>query len=169
MRKTLAGKRLKNLLLRKKTQHTGNFLNWHEAKHLVFILEKEADFSRHEFDQFLTQLDKHAEVLYIEPGSKSPSFSDWTCYTKKDVNLLALPKKHILQNLHQHKCDLVINTVRVNEVYSAALAGSINSTCVCSASDHLTHGDLHIKRREDQPLIDYIRQVIHYLKMIRPN
>lgn len=169
MRKTLAARSLKNLLHRKKSRTARNFLNWHEAKTITLILEQEESLSRHEIDLFLNQLDKHVEVLFIESRSKIPSYSDWTCYTKKDFSLLSLPKKNILLQLHKRKSDLVINTTMRNGGFSAALASSINCPCVCSASDHYGHGDLHIKRRDDQPLLDYLRQVIHYLKMIRPN
>lgn len=167
MRKALAGYTIKNLLQRKHSATPRKFINWSEARSITLILEQENPFSRHEIDSFLKGLDKHIEVMFINLKAKTPEYGDWTCYTRKDLNLLGMPKRPLLQQLQKQRCDLVINTAMKNAAFSSAIASAITSSCVCSANDHLGHGDLHIKRRDDQVLTDYLRQVIHYLKMIR--
>lgn len=167
MKKALAGYTIRNLLQRKNGATQRRFISWNEARSITLILEQETPFSRHEIDTFLKGLDKQVEVLFIDLKAKSPDYADWTCYTRRDRNFLGLPKRPLLQQLQKTRSDLVINTTMKNEAFSSALASAISSSCICSANDHMGHGDLQIKRRADQALTDYLRQVIHYLKMIR--
>jgi hypothetical protein len=166
MLKSVAGHTVKSLVRKKTNQAFKKFLNWDEIRSIALVIEDVEMVSKQAVDTLLDEFKKHSDVFYLELKTKNPSYGDWHCLTKKDKNLIGLPKKKLLDTFKTKKYDLIINTARQFIFYSAALSSSLQSTCTCSSSEEFGHSDLIIKRASNQGLIDYLREVLRYLKMI---
>lgn len=166
MLKSVAGHTVRSLVRKKTAQTHKKFLNWEEIKSMALVIEDTEMPSKHLVDQYLDELKKHCEVYYLELKTKQASYNDWHCLTKKDKNLIGLPKKKLLHGFKTKKYDLIINTAEQAIFYSAALSACFQSTFTCSSTEEFGHGDLIIKRADKQDLISYLREVQRYLKMI---
>lgn len=166
MLKSVAGHTVRSLVRKKTEQTPKKFLNWEEIKSLALVIEDSEKASKHQLDGLLEEFKKHTEVFYLELRSKIPSYNDWHCLTKKDKNLIGLPKTKRLENFKTKKYDLIINTAERSIFYSAALSSSLQSTCTCSSTAEFGHSDLIIRRAENQDLMAYLKEVQHYLKLI---
>ena len=167
MRSTLIAHSLRKLLSRKGPVQGKNFLSWSAIGQVILILEQEEGLSRQEIDQLIKQLDRHVEIFYIESRAKHPSYADWLCFTRKQRNFFSMPKKEVLREVHRKNTDLVINTTLHHPGFSSALATAVQSRLVCASSDQQYHFDLLVERSQKQSLPDYLKQVVHYLNMIR--
>lgn len=166
MLKTVAGHTVRSMV-RKKTELTPKkFLNWEEIRSLALVIEDSEKASKHQLDGLLDEFKKHTEVFFLELKSKTPSYNDWYCLTKKDKNILGLPKTKLLDRFKTKKYDLIINTAENTIFYSAALSSFLQSTIICSSTAEFGHSDLIIRRAEHQDLITYLKEVLRYLKLI---
>jgi hypothetical protein len=166
MLKSVAGHTVKSLVRKKTNQAHKKFLNWEEIRSIALVVEDAEMVSKHLLDTLLDEFKKHCDVFYLELKAKTPTYADWHCLTKKDKNLIGLPKKKVLDTFKTKKYDLIINAAGQSIFYSAALSSSLQSTCTCSSTEEFGHSDLIIKRAEKQDLITYLREVLRYLKMI---
>ncbi len=166
MLKTVAEHTVKSLVRNKTKRSHKKFLNWDDIETIALVVEDTEKTSKHQLDLLVEQFKKHCEVYYLELKAKTPSYNDWQCLTKKDKNIIGLPKKRVLDPLKTKKYDLLINTATRSIIYSAALSASLQSTCTCSSTEEFGHSDLIIKRAKDQDLAEYLGVVQRYLKMI---
>lgn len=166
MLKSVAGHTVRTLVRKKTGQAHKRFLNWEQIQSLALVIEDTENASKHQLDRLLEEFKKHTEVYFLELSSKTPSYNDWCCLTKKDKNLIGLPKTKLLDRFRTKKYDLIINTAADSIFYSAALSSSLQSTFTCSSSSEFGHSDLIIQRAENQDLTAYLKDVLHYLKLI---
>ncbi len=166
MLKSIANLSLSRLVRNNNSRFQKKFLNWDDIQSIALIIEESENIAKQQVDDLIDQLNKHCEVYYLELKSKIPTYSDWKCLTKKDINLLGLPKKTSIQPIINKRYDLVINTASQSILYSAALSNTFQSTCSCSSSEKHEHSNLIIQRSNNQNLLQYLKEVERYLKMI---
>ncbi len=166
MLKLFAGHTVKSMVRKNNQRSSRKFLNWNEVRSIALVIESSEQTSKQQMDQLLDEFNKHCEVFYLELRSTTPSYSDWHCLTKKDKNLIGLPKTKLLNGFKSKKYDLIINTAADAILYSAALCSSLQSTCTCSSTAEFGHSDLIIRRLKEQNLITYLKEVLRYLKLI---
>ena len=144
-----------------------NFLSWDKIDKIALILENEPNFSKHEIDTFIEQSKKYMEVYFVQTTSKQASYSDWTCFTKQDKSLFGLPKKSILLSVLGKKFDLVINTCKQDNLFATSIGNAALATLNCSTNKIYDEADIIMNRPADQKLIDYLKNMLTYLQMIK--
>ncbi|MCU0359412.1 MAG: hypothetical protein MUF75_01645 [Bacteroidia bacterium] len=169
MLKTVAEHTVRKLAQQTSARLQKKFLNWENINTIALVVEDSEKISKHQLDALCEQFNKHCDVFYLELASKKPSYSDWFCFTKKDKNVLGLPKKKTILPLKAKRYDVLINTSNQSILFSAALSASIHSTCVCSSTEKFGHSNLIVTRAKNQTLGAYLQDVQRYLKMINPN
>ena len=160
------------ILLASKVRHDNNlrqkkFMPWDKIEKIALIINKEATVNKSAIDKFIDDTKKYIEVFYIETKSKHASFGDWKCFLKKDSSILNLPKKTIEAELKHKRYDLVINTCKANNLFSAYLSSSLAASFKCASSGRFMDADLIIRRADPDNLLDFLKDTVHYLKMIR--
>jgi hypothetical protein len=169
MLKTVAEYTVRKMARKTSARLQKKFLNWENIKTIALVVEETEKVSKHQLDALLEQFNKHCEVFYLELTSKNPSYSDWFCLTKKDKNILGLPKKKAILPFKAKAYDVLINTANQSILFSTALIASIQSTCICSTTEKFGHSNLIVTRAKNQSLSAYLQEVQRYLKMIKPN
>jgi hypothetical protein len=167
MIKGVAEKRLRARLARDVKERKKDFLSWEKISTIALILSSEDHPSKDFIDRFVASTGKYVEVFYIETDSQVPSYSDWSCFTRKERTVLKLPRKTVISSLHKKHFDLVINACPEGTLFAKHLLSILNAPLKCSSSGRLTDADLVIKRKGLPGLPEYLQEVIRYLKMIR--
>jgi len=167
MFRSFAAGRLRSKIKKENKNRSRSFSNWDQIQKVALILSETEAINKSSLDQFIEQSKKFVEVYFIELSKKDGSFSDWSCFTKKEKNFLGLPHKHITHVIFGKKYDLVIDVVNGEEMFSAALASGFVAPLKCGNSNGFEQNDLIIVRKENQDLLSYLNDIIHYLKMIR--
>lgn len=161
-----------NILLRsvieKDQSNKKRFLHWDKIEKIALIVSKSENPNKSALDKFINDSKKFAEVYYVDTGAKEPSYSDWHCFTKKDVSFWKLPKGPVMDELKKKNFDLVINTADEQDLFAVAICACLPATFKCGRS--ATHNDvgLIISRAPNIPLTDYLNDILRYLKMIKP-
>ncbi|MES2681158.1 MAG: hypothetical protein V4635_14790 [Bacteroidota bacterium] len=143
------------------------FLPWDKIKTVALVLNSTDKINKSAIDKFVEGTGKLVSVFYIEPTSKTATYSDWQCLSKKDRTFLGLPHSKFLHQVKDKKFDLVINTSPETDLFSAALTAALTATLKCGGGKKYGELDLIIQKADPYHVIDYLNEVIKYLKMIR--
>lgn len=143
------------------------FLPWDKIDKIALIISNEEALNKSAIDKYLERTKKYVEVFHIELKSKEPTYNDWECFAKKDKSVLKFPKNNKLNKLKSKHFDLVINACPQDELFSTALASTLNAPLKCGSGSRFNDCDLIIKRTERTELLKYLDDVTHYLKMIK--
>lgn len=167
MLKSIAEISLKSKVNRKNDHIKKQFLPWDRIEKIAIVISKHDDLNKSEIDRFIETTQKYTEIFFVELDSKLPTYSDWHCFSKKDKSLLKLPKNNLIKELKTKRFDLVINTSTEDDLFSMALSSSLLSVIQCDSSDRFNNANLIIKKKENYSIINYLEEVIKYLKMIK--
>lgn len=143
------------------------FLPWDKIQKVALVISKDQTINKSAIDKFISDSQKHVEVFFIELNSKEKSFGDWKCFTKKEKSLLNLPKKPILDELQSKKFDLVINASTNFNLFASAITSGIKAPVKCGQHNGFNEVQLIIQKTEPFNLINYLNDVVKYLKMIK--
>lgn len=150
-----------NTLLKKK------FSPWNEIQTIALVLSHNNTINKSAVDKFINDSQKHIDVFLIELKSKNASFNDWNCFTKKDKTILNLPKKNHLVNLQNQKFDLIINAAEDFNLFAASITSAIKAPFKCGLPSDFNENDLIIQKTNPFNLINYLNDVLRYLKLIK--
>lgn len=158
---------LKRLLQGQKAKTEQVFLSWDKVNRMAIIISQNEQINRSAIDQWLSETKKFVEVFYVETKSKSATYADWHCFTKKDCNLFNLPNKRALTRIVDHSFDLVINTANEKDFFSAALLAQIKAPFKCAASSENQSANLIVQRKNIGNLLGNLQDTRRYLEMIK--
>ena len=163
---------LANIVLSSKSafdhkKRKSEFLSWDKIEKVALIINKRDNINKSDVDRFINDTKKYVEVFYIELDSKTPTYHDWNCFTKKDKTFLGLPARPVHQGLRGKQFDVVINTCQEIEIYSTAIARILHAPLKCGSMNRFHDSDLVIKKTGINTFMDYLHEVVRYLKMIR--
>ena len=144
-----------------------HFIPWDQVQKIALVLHKNDEVNKSAMDKLLDGTKKFVEVFYVELSSKAPSYSDWRCFSKKDASLLGLPQQAVLSELQKKSFDLVINTSNDSELFATALVSTLKAPFKCGCSKKYNDVDLIIKKTEPYNVMNYLDEVLRYVKMIR--
>ncbi|MEI8136626.1 MAG: hypothetical protein WCH21_04780 [Bacteroidota bacterium] len=161
---TLKSQIVKNNLARQK-----QFLPWDKIQKIALVISKDNTINKSAIDKFITDSQKHIEVFFIELNSKEPSFGDWKCFTNKDKTLLSLPKNTTIDGFKDKKFDLVINAANHFPLFASAVTSLLKAPLKCSQATNYNEAELIIEKTTPFNLINYLNDVVKYLKMIKTN
>ncbi len=143
------------------------FLSWDKIQKIALVISKDETINKSAVDKFISDSQKHVEVFFIELNSANASFGDWKCFTKKDKSLLNLPKKTIADELNHKKFDLVINASNNFNLYASAITSTLKAPVKCGQANGFNEVHLIIQKTVPFNLINYLNDVVKYLKMIK--
>lgn len=164
---------LANIQLRSTIRNFGNsksqqFIPWDQIQKMALIFNHHQQINKNLIDQFIHRQKKYIDVFYIEDAAKVASYADWQSIIKSDLNVLKLPKSTLLQNFHKKQYDLIINTCNEDDAIAMAITAALKANFKCGAFENYNATNLVIKK-SIQPfnLVNYLDEVIKYLKMIK--
>ena len=160
---------LKSIISKNNTARQKQFLPWDKIQRIALVISKDETTNKSAIDKFISDSQKHVEVFFIELNSKEPSFGDWKCFTKKDKTLLNLPKKNVAVELATKKFDLVINASNNSPLFASAVVSYLKAPLKCSQAINFNEAELVIEKTIPFNLINYLNDVVKYLKMIKTN
>lgn len=163
----LARFNLRSKITRESQARKKHFLPWEKIEKIALVLHKNDQVNKSAVDKFLDGTKKFVEVFYVELHAKTPSYSDWRCFSKKDASLLGLPQKTVATELKNKKYDLVINTCDESDLFAAAVVSSLHAPFKCGPGSLFSDVDMIIKKTEPYSLLNYLDEVLRYVKMIR--
>ncbi len=169
MFKSIAEILLKSKIAEDHLSRKKKFIAWNDVQTIALLVSAGDNINKSALDKFIDQTQKLVTVFYIETNSKMPTYSDWQCFCKKDSSFLGLPRGVIQQELKTKKFDLVINTCNDDNLFATALTTTIPATLKCGHGKKFNELDLIIQKSDPYHLIDYLNDVVKYLKMIRSN
>jgi hypothetical protein len=143
------------------------FLPWNKIQTIALVLSNNNTINKSAVDKFINDSQKHIEVFLIELKSKNASFNDWHCFTKKDKTILNLPKKNHLINLQNQKFDLIINAAQEFNLFAASITSELKAPFKCGLTSNFNENDLIIQKTNPFSLINYLNDVLRYLKLIK--
>ncbi|MBA2612305.1 MAG: hypothetical protein H0U95_10060 [Bacteroidetes bacterium] len=143
------------------------FLSWDKIQKIALVISKDETLNKSALDKFITDSQKYVEVFFIELASKEPSFGDWNCFTKKESSFLNLPKKMIANGLTQKKFDLVINASNNFHLFASSVTSMLKAPVKCGQTYDFNEVQLIIQKTTPFNLINYLNDVVKYLKMIK--
>jgi hypothetical protein len=143
------------------------FLPWEKIEKIALVITNGDMVAKNTIDKFVLDSRKFIEVFYIEVNSSKRSYSDWQCFSRKDRSLFRLPNRQLTRELGKKKFDLVINTGSNDDVFSRGVSGLLSAPLKCAAAG-FREVDLVIERPGNYQLLNYLEEVVRYLKMIRP-
>lgn len=149
---------ISNLIKKNSENKPSTFLNWNSISTILLIID-DKQFSKHQLDVFLQSLNKHIEICFIDSKAKAPTYSDFKSILTKDLNWLGIPK-----NIKSGNYDLIINACSQNNMAAIALSIINKAKVKCSLFDFHNVYNLMIQPKTN--LIDNLKDVVHYLKMI---
>jgi hypothetical protein len=167
MLKFLANISLRSKIERDNLQQQKRSLSWNKIEKIALVIDKHDLINKSAMDKFVEDTHKYIEVFYIELQSKTATYSDWHCFSKKDKSLLNLPEKKLISELKKKKFDVVINTCQETNLFAIAISSSFSSAMQCDCHGTFNNTNLIIKKTENTNLLSYLAEVIKYLKMIR--
>lgn len=157
---------VKSKVARDNAQRSRTYPGWSKTEKIALVIDSSLNITKSVVDKYLEKLQKHVEVFYIEPESKTATYADWECFAKKDGSLLKLPKGARLESLQNRRFDLVIHVCGEHPAYSYAVSAALNAPLKCSSNPQFEHSDLIISNRQSS-LTAYLDDVVNYLKMIK--
>jgi len=163
----LADIRIKSTINKLGGAKSKQFIPWQNIQKIALILNQNQQVNKSAIDKFITKHQKYIEVFYIEINSKEPTYADWRCFVKADLNLLKLPKNKIILDLKQKHFDLVINTGDEKDQFAQNVTAALSANYKCGAFEKFNQTNLIIKKTEPFVLNDYLEDVVKYLKMIK--
>ena len=143
------------------------FLSWDKIEKVALVISKDETLNKSALDKFVADSQKYVEVFLIELGSKEASFGDWKCFTKKDSSFLNLPKKTVSDGLSQKKFDLVINASNNFNLFASSVTSVLKAPVKCGQTNGFNEVQLIIQKTVPFNLINYLNDVVKYLKMIK--
>lgn len=143
------------------------FLPWDKIQKIALVISKDETINKSALDKFISDTQKYVEVFLIELGSANPSYGDWKCFTKKDKSVLNLPKKIITTEINTKKFDLVINASNNFNLFASAITSSLKAPVKCGQTNGFNEVQLIIQKTVPFNLINYLNDVVKYLKMIK--
>ncbi len=152
---------IKRSLKRKK-----QFASWEKIKNISLIISNE-QLNKSALDKFIIDSGKLVEVILIDIKNKQSAIKDYTTFVSADKSVLGLPKTKSLNKIKNKTADLVMVAADDKEEFATVLAANINTPCVCGCNQINNNLDLIIIRKENQTVIDYLNEVVNYLKMIK--
>lgn len=140
-------------------------LGWDEVRTVALLIAEPVN--KHEVDRWIAESGKHVEVFYLQQRARAPLHPDWTCITKKDIRFPGVPKAGVTKRLGSGRFDMLINTNSHNGIISTIVSSAIAAGYRCTADERII--DAHLLVARTQPAVhEYLREVVRYLKMIRP-
>lgn len=167
MLRALAEIALKSKITKENLHRKKQFMAWEGVKTIALILSNLDSINKSAMDKFIDGTQKLVTVFYVEPGAKAAAYSDWQGYVKKDRNLLGLANGKAIHELKNKNFDLVINTSAENDLFSSDLTATLQSPFKTGGNNKFGELDLIIKKSDPHHVIDYLNEIIKYLKMIR--
>lgn len=161
----IAGSLTRSKILAKNKSREKSFINWNKAQKIALIID--GPINKSEIDRFTEGTKKYVEVFYIEPASKQASYANWTCCFKKDKTFLNLPKQTLLSELSHKHFDIAINCSEKNVLFGAAVCSEINAPMKSGFNSFAGELDLVLEKKQGDTLISYLKNMVHYLEMIR--
>lgn len=158
---------LKSIIQKETLHRKKQFLNWYKIEKVAIVLDNSIPLNKSVIDKFCADSKKFIEIYYIELSSKQPTYGDWQCFTRNQKTVFKLPKQTILENLKKREFDCVINTCSETNLFSIAVVSSMQSLLKCGNNNEYHQSDLIILKSHSFNLIDYLNDVIRYLKMIK--
>lgn len=144
-----------------------HFLAWENINHIALLVNADDCSDKRTLDKFIEETKKHVEVYFLEPAAKEATYHDWHCLSKKDKNLFQLPKKTTFEELKNKRFDVCINTCDKENLFSESLHAVLKAPLKCGTHLEYNISDLVIQKTEPTNLINYLNEVVRYLKMIR--
>lgn len=163
---------ISNFLLKSQIQKDAanrkkQFLSWDKIQKIAIIIDNQTPVNKSVIDKFCTDSKKFIEIYFVELNAKQATFGDWQCFTGKQKTLFKLPKPLILADLKKKQFDCVINTCSVQNQFSVSIQSSIEAPLKCSDNNDYNQSDLIIIKSQTSNIIDYLNDVVRYLKMIK--
>ena len=163
----LAEIQLKSTIRNFGNSKTQQFIPWDQIQKMALVLDSSQNINKSIIDKFINRQNKYVDVFYIEANAKASTYADWQSLLKTDLNLLKLPKSTLLQNLHKKQFDLVINTCDETNAIAMAITAALKANFKCCPFETYNETNLVIKKSSDIKLIDYLEEVIKYIKLIK--
>lgn len=163
---------ISNWLVAKKTAPKSHkqFLNWSQLSNVVLIAYDHQLSYCLDFINACKQDNIHVLVAIIFEGktehAPKPDF-DHLILDKKQFTLFGLPKDEIIQKLSLMSIDALINLGDEKQVKAFALSKLIPAKCKIGSFQNDVF-ELTINSDKTMNSSDYLKQVIVYLKMIKP-
>lgn len=147
------------------------FLNWEQISNVVLIAYDHQLSNCVDFINACKQNNVHVRVAIIFEGKQehapSPDF-DHLILDKKQFTFFGLPKDGVIQKLSTTPIDTVINLGVEKDIKAFALCKLISAKCkIGSFRNDLF--EMTINSEKTMNSSDYLKQVIVYLKMIKPS
>jgi len=158
---------LKSQVSKENFNRKKQFLSWNDIKTIALILNSNDKINKSAMDKFTDNTGKLVTIFYVETSSKTPTYGDWLCFTKKNRNVFGFPSEKNLTGIKKTPYDLAINTSDETDLFSSSLISSLQATLKAGNGKSSNVYDLIIKKGDPHHVIDYLNEVIKYLKMIR--
>lgn len=160
---------LRSLITKNNLSRQKQFLPWDKIQKIALLISKDDTINKSVLDKFISDSQKHIEVFFVELSSKTPSYGDWNCFTKKDKGVLGLPKNATLDAIKGKKFDLVINAANHSILFASAITSTLQAPLKCAQATNFNEAELIIEKTIPFNLINYLNDVVKYLKMIKIN
>jgi hypothetical protein len=144
-----------------------SFIVWQKVEKIAILLEEEDALNKSEIDALIVSTKKYVEVFYIELRSKQASYSDWRCFSRKNASLIGLPESEALEMMKNKSFNLVINACSERNLFAISLSSASKAQLHCASNNLYNEAEFIVKRLENQKLLNYLNNVIQYLKMIK--
>ncbi|MDO9001106.1 MAG: hypothetical protein Q7W45_15180 [Bacteroidota bacterium] len=160
---------LKSLITKNNLNSKKQFLPWDNVQKIALVISNDNSINKSAIDKFIFDSQKYVEVFFIELNSKTPSYGDWKCFTKKEKSLSNLPKKAVIDDLNTKKFELVINASVNFNLFAAVVTACLKAPLKCGQTNKYNEVELIIQKTEPFNLTNYLNDVVKYLKMIKTN
>lgn len=162
---------IKELILRSKlksnTNKGRNFLPWDKIKTVALIVDDKHATNKNELDKFIYETDKVVDVYYLDLNNKESSLKNYITFVKTNKSFFGLPNAKATAKIQNKKYDLLINAAFEQLTYAGVLSNAINATCKSGFENKANELDLLVVYNQNKKLIDYLNEVVNYLKMIK--
>ncbi len=162
---------IKELILKAKFRNGSsvgrNFLPWDKIKTIALLVDAKHASNKNEIDKFIYESDKVIDVYYLVLHVKESVVKNYISMVKSDKSFFGLPNEKAMAKIHNRKYDLLINAAFSELTYSGLLSNTIKATCKSGFESKWNELDLLIAHNQNQNLINYLGEVVNYLKMIK--
>ncbi|MBK9283150.1 MAG: hypothetical protein IPM51_02390 [Sphingobacteriaceae bacterium] len=156
----------KRLIAKNKKKESVPYTNWDSVKSIAFIIDVHTTINKSKLDAFFAQLNKYFSVYLVETNKSEPTFSDWSCITKKQKSIFGLPKKELFEKLKAKNYDVLVCVNPSDNTFTSNLCASIHAGLRCGSNDTFGELDLIIAS-SNKELIAVLEECVRYLKMIK--
>ncbi len=158
---------LKSQIQKDAVNRKKQFLSWDAIQKIAIIIDHQIPVNKSVIDKFCADSKKYVEIYYVELNAKQATYGDWQCFTSKQKTIFKLPKQITLTELKKRQFDCVINTCSENNLFSVSIQSALQASLKCSDSNTYNQTDLIIYKSQQSNCIDYLNDVLRYLKMIK--